>query len=188
MTPEKDVLNVQEAARFLGVHIETIRRLARNSKIPAFKVGRGWRIRMDALLKWADTQPIQSHQNTILVVDDDNAVQTSMRLILERLDFHVLEASDGAGGLTLLAQNEVDAIFLDLQMPVMTGPAFLMELRRRNIDSPVTLITGYPDSELVMEASHFGPVTLLVKPMQKEQILHALKSMIGYSVNVSETD
>jgi excisionase family DNA binding protein len=42
-------LNVHEAARLLGVHVETIRRLARNGEIPAFKVGRGWRIRMESL-------------------------------------------------------------------------------------------------------------------------------------------
>ncbi len=182
MIQTRDVLNVQEAARLLGVHTETIRRLARSGEIPAFKVGRGWRIRMDALLKWADTQQIQSHQSTILVVDDDKAVQTVIRRILEKQGCRLIEAADGTEGLDILDRHRVDAVFLDLQMPVMTGPDFLRELLRKNIDVPVTLITGYPDSDLVVEASRCGPVTLLVKPVEKEQLLQALEKML-YSSN-----
>lgn len=178
MAPVKDVLNVHEAARFLGVHTETIRRLARNGKIPAFKVGRGWRIRLEALLKWADTQTYQDNQSTILVVDDDKGVQTGFRRILERQDCRHIEAANGDEGLDILGRERIDAIFLDLQMPVMTGPDFLREMHKKGIDVPVTVITGYPDSNLVVEAGRFGPVSILVKPIEKEQLLQALKNML----------
>ncbi len=162
----------------MGVHIETIRRLARNREIPAFKVGRGWRIRMDALLKWADTQQIQSHQSTILVVEDEKAVRTVFRRVLEKHGCRLIEAADGTKGLDLLDHDRVDAVFLDLQMPVMNGADFLRELQRKNIAVPVTLITGYPDSDLVVEAGRYGPITLLIKPIETEQILQALKNML----------
>ncbi len=181
MASAGDVLSADEAAQFLGVHVETIRRLARNGEFPAFKVGRGWRVQRAVLLKWAETQHFPNNRNAILVVDDDIAVLTVMRQILERQNCRVLEALDGARGLALLDHQPVDAIFLDLQMPEMTGPEFLRELRRNHLDLPVTLMTGYPDSDLVMEASRHGPVTLLIKPMQKQPILQALRGMVGGS-------
>ena len=63
-------------------------------------------------------------------------------------------------------------------MPVMTGPEFLRELQKKNIHVPVTLITGYPDSDLVVEAGRIAPVTLLVKPIEKDQILQTLSNML----------
>lgn len=165
----------------LGVHIETIRRLARGSEIPAFKVGRGWRIRMDALLEWADTQQIPSDRSTVLVVDDERAVRAVVGRILEKRECRLIGAATGAEGLDILARVRVDAVFLDLRMPVMTGPDFLGELRRRGVDVPVTLITGYPESDLVVQAGRYGPVTLLVKPIDRAQLLRAFDNMIAAS-------
>jgi excisionase family DNA binding protein len=186
MSSPKDVLNLLEVARLLGVHVETVRRLARNNEIPAFKVGRGWRIRRDALINWEDTQQYQSRQGTILVVDDDSAVQTVIRRILEKQGYRCIEAEDGAEGLDMLHRNRVDAVFLDLQLPVMTGPDFLRELRSDHMDVPVTLITGYPDSDLVVEAGRYGPVTLLVKPIKRGQLIQAVRNMLPGSVQFSE--
>ena len=56
MSRSLEVLNTQETAAFLGVHVETVRRLARSGALPSFKVGKGWRFRRDALLQWIDEQ------------------------------------------------------------------------------------------------------------------------------------
>ncbi len=56
MTPKKDFLNAIDAAQLLKVNVETIRRLARNGGIPACKVGRGWRIMIDTLIKSSGSQ------------------------------------------------------------------------------------------------------------------------------------
>jgi FixJ family two-component response regulator len=86
----------------------------------------------------------------------------------------------------MLHRNRVDAVFLDLQLPVMTGPDFLRELRSDHMDVPVTLITGYPDSDLVVEAGRYGPVTLLVKPIKRGQLIQAVRNMLPGSVQFSE--
>ena len=56
MTRDPEVLNTQATAAFLGVHVETVRRLARSGALPSFKVGKDWRFRRDALLQWIDEQ------------------------------------------------------------------------------------------------------------------------------------
>jgi excisionase family DNA binding protein len=57
-----DVMNAMDAAAFLGVHVETLRTLARKNKIPSFKIGRDWRFRKETLMLWADEQ--RSGDNT----------------------------------------------------------------------------------------------------------------------------
>jgi excisionase family DNA binding protein len=54
--PESEVLNASQAAVFLGVHVQTIRRLAKKRQIPCFKVGSDWRFHKDALLSWVKDQ------------------------------------------------------------------------------------------------------------------------------------
>ena len=178
MLSTKAVLNVQEAAQLLGVHIETIRRLARNGEIPAFKVGRGWRIRIDALLKWADTQQVDPPQNTVLVIDDDEAVRKTIRRFLEKRNYYVYEAANGAEGLTCLEAQSVGLVILDLKMPFTTGPEFLKEARSRHANLPVIIMTGYPDSDLMAEATQYGPFTLLAKPVDPLHLLQTVRTLI----------
>lgn len=51
-----DVLNAKEAAEYLKAHVETVRRMARRGKIPAFKVGKDWRFHGEALRQWSEDQ------------------------------------------------------------------------------------------------------------------------------------
>jgi excisionase family DNA binding protein len=53
---DTDVLNAKEAADYLKAHVETLRRMARRGKIPAFKVGKNWRFHRDALRRWSEGQ------------------------------------------------------------------------------------------------------------------------------------
>lgn len=175
MIPTNDVLNAHEAARFLCVHVETIRRLARSNEIPAFKVGRSWRLRKEVLLQWADINNFRQHPGSILIVDDDKAMRELLRRILEFQAYTVHEAADGAKGLIILEQHPVDLVLLDLKMPVMNGPEFLRKLRSAHGTLPVVIITGYPDSDLIAQTFQYGPITMLAKPVEKEQLFEALR-------------
>lgn len=56
ITDDSEVFGIRDAATFLGAHEQTVRRLARRGAIPAFKVGKDWRFRKQALLKWIQQQ------------------------------------------------------------------------------------------------------------------------------------
>ena len=60
MDQEKDVLTVTQVADYLKLHPLTVRRLAREGQIPAFKVGRQWRVNRDTFDKWMETQSLQN--------------------------------------------------------------------------------------------------------------------------------
>jgi len=67
----------------------------------------------------------------ILLVDDDEALRTSTRLILTRFGHTVFEACDGSEGLKLFQTAKADVLILDIVMPEIGGLEFLMELRRK---------------------------------------------------------
>jgi len=178
MNNGQDILNASEAAAFLGTHVETLRRLARKGRVPSFKVGKDWRFRKDDLLQWAETHHLRNQPPRILVVDDDTQLRKLVRQILEVQGYGVCEAPDGIDGLTEFNRQTVHLILLDLEMPVMNGAEFLARLRRIDKEVPVILITGYPDSQLMMDAMQHSPVMLLPKPVEKELLLRVVGALL----------
>ena len=178
MASNSDVLNAKEAAELLGAYVETVRRLARKGEIPAYKIGKDWRFRKEALIHWAETQPLGRKPPLVLVIDDDTGVRELMRRFLEAEHYRVCLASDGAEGLAWLNRESVNLILLDLKMPGMNGPQFLSRCREANPILPVIVITGYPDSDLMMEALRHGPITLLAKPIEREQLMLAVHTVL----------
>jgi len=64
-------------------------------------------------------------------------------------------------------------------MPGMDGPTLLGEIRREWNGVRVIILTGYPDSELMNRALVHSPITLLVKPASPEQIVEAVRGVLG---------
>jgi excisionase family DNA binding protein len=174
------VLNTQETAIFLGVHVETVRRLARCGEIPSFKVGKDWRFRKEALMRWSEEQQrARSGRCSVLMVDDDEKVCRAMGRLLTRFGCRVRQATAGKEGLELVAQEAPDLILLDLVMPEMNGPQFLEELRQTHPDLPVVIVTGYPDSELMQQAMQYAPVMVLPKPVDQVLLERTVRVAFG---------
>jgi len=173
------MLNTREAAEFLGVHAETVRRLARKGALPSFKLGADWRFDRDALLSWARGASEISSRPTVLVVDDEKSIRTYLEETLRDEGYRVLSAGDGAEALRLADNVAPDLVILDLLMPGMRGPDVLGEIRRRFDWIPVIIITGYPDSTLMNEALKHSPLTVLAKPVTAERIVLAARQVLG---------
>jgi excisionase family DNA binding protein len=170
-----DVLTTQEAAAMLGAHIETVRRLARRGAIPAFKVGKDWRFSSQALRRWAAAQQeTRQQQPTVLVVDDDASVTKLMRRCISPLGCLVLTSGTGSEALDIIRWQPVDLVLLDLYMPEMNGAEFIAQFRQKQENTPVIIVTGHPESDLLVRAMQFGPLLLLQKPVQKAPLLSAV--------------
>lgn len=171
-----DILTTQEAADMLGAHIETIRRLARKGGLPAFKIGKDWRFSRTALNQWASGQQQERQQQpTVLLIDDDPSITKLIGQLLTPLGCSVIAAATGKEGLDITAQQPVDLVLLDLHMPVMDGATFIANFRDQHKETPVIIVTGYPDSEMMTEAMRFGPLLLIQKPVDKQSLLSAAK-------------
>jgi len=189
MTIDSGVLNAREAAAFLGAHVETVRRLARRGGIPSFKVGKDWRFRKEALLAWTDEQRMSAPPShcSVLVVDDDHLFCRMISRILNRSGCRAIQALRGEEGLEIVARQAPDLILLDLKMPGMNGPQFLEELRKTHPDLPVVIVTGYPDSELMVQAMQYAPVMLLSKPVERELLERTVRAVVGDKIAARRT-
>lgn len=191
MAVEADILNAFDAASFLGVHVETLRKLARRNEVPCFKIGKDWRFRREALVRWADGQrPVRSSGDShtpVIVIDDEEKVCRATVGALQRFGVSARYATSGREGLELVSEGVPDLIMLDLQMPSMNGPQFLAELRQTHASLPVVIITAYPNSNLMQKAMQYAPVLLLAKPLDRKLLERTVRSLLGEKMSVSRT-
>jgi len=77
-----------------------------------------------------------------------------------------------------LGQEDFHLILLDLAMPEMNGPQFLKRLAEMNKRIPIIILTGFPDSQLMMDAMKYGPITLMAKPIDHVALISAVRAAI----------
>jgi excisionase family DNA binding protein len=174
-----DVLDARQAAKYLKISERTVRRLARERAIPAFKVGGLWRFKVTQLDRWAEEQQQARMRGSIMVIDDDEHVRFLVRRALERDGFQVVTASNGKEAMDLMKRETPHVIFLDLKMPGIDGADLLKDIRKLYGAMPVVILTGYPDSEMVSQALQYSPLTLMAKPASEEQIVQTVKGILG---------
>ena len=174
-----DILDARGAAELLGIHEETLRRLARENKVPAFKVGGVWRFSKNSLYNWAGSQPARQTTKSVLVVDDEEYIRDTVGRTLQGEGFLVTTACGGAEALELMREHVPDLVLLDLKMPGMDGAATLKKIRETHGAIPVIIITGFPDSDLVNRALEYSPITLLAKPVQSTDLIQAVKMILA---------
>lgn len=109
-------------------------------------------------------------RGTILVVDDDPDIREVLRDRLESLGYRVLLASDGREGLELIEKQNPQMILLDIEMPGMNGLEVLKEIRRREIDVTVVMITAYGTIERAVQAMKEGAYDFIPKPFEPDHI------------------
>jgi CheY-like chemotaxis protein len=117
----------------------------------------------------------------ILIVDDDAAVQITIRLILERADHHVTVAGDGRKGLALFEGSLFDLLFLDIFMPGMDGLETMRHIRALAPATPIIVISGrsltpeaYAEPDFLKMATKLGAVASLEKPFRADALLAAV--------------
>jgi two-component system, cell cycle sensor histidine kinase and response regulator CckA len=117
-------------------------------------------------------QPVDS--GVVLIIDDEDLIRSSTRLLLVENDFTVYEASSGRKGIRLYKekQDEIDIVLLDMIMPAMNGIDVLSELKKINPQCRVILISGFSRVEnMPGDAAGF-----LKKPFNLNELLTALQN------------
>jgi len=115
----------------------------------------------------------------ILIVDDDTAVQTTVRLLLERAGHSVVTAGDGAKGIALFEAGDFDLLFLDIFMPGMDGFETMRLVHQQKPLIPIIVISGKPipsDSgpDFLTMAMKLGAISSLQKPFKPAALLAAV--------------
>ena len=108
-------------------------------------------------------------ERTLLLVDDEENITSSLNRMLRRDGYRILRASSGREGLEVLAQNPVGVIVSDQRMPEMTGTEFLSKVRERYPDTIRIVLSGYTDLNSVTDAIIRGAIyKFLTKPWEDD--------------------
>jgi excisionase family DNA binding protein len=169
-----NLLTVKETAKYLRIPLPTVYYLVQRGQLPAIQIGGRWRIKKNALDKDILKED-KSGQPTVLVVDDDEQLQSLFKLFLKKIGFSRVVVGTVKEALSALDKQKFDLIFLDLKLP--DGPAddVYDKAREEQPDAPIIIITGYPDSEMLDRILERGPITVLKKPLQVEQLQQTVR-------------
>jgi len=107
---------------------------------------------------------------TAFVVDDDEAVRSSLRMLLKSLGIPAVTHGSAAEFLAEYDLEQPGCLILDVRMPGMTGLELQDELNRRGAIIPVIFITGHGDVPMAVEAMQHGAVDFLQKPFSDKDL------------------
>jgi len=122
-----------------------------------------------------------TQQHTILIVDDDNHLRLSLSLVLQKEHYRVETAANAEEALELLHLHEYDLVFLDLNMPGMSGIDLLVEVHRQFPHVPVLILTAHAALESAIQAVRLGARDYLIKPVEPVLILTRVAEVLAES-------
>lgn len=110
---------------------------------------------------------------TVLVVDDSLTMRQMVTVTLKEAGYAVLEGQNGQEGLARLAQQPVELIITDLNMPVLDGIGFIKQVRTqpKHKFTPILMLTTESNATKKAEGKAAGATGWLVKPFNPEQLL-----------------
>lgn len=106
----------------------------------------------------------------ILIVDDESFICENLQRILEEERYRTVTAQNGADALASLKKESVDLVFLDLNLPDMTGLEVLKKVKEWDPDLLVIIMTGYASVESAVEALKIGAYDYIKKPFKADVI------------------
>jgi len=115
---------------------------------------------------------------TILVVDDEPGVRSSLSGVLRDEGYSVEAVSSGEQCLERLTRGVVDLILLDVWLPGMDGLATLARLRERQIDAQVVLISGHGNIESAVRAIKLGAFDFVEKPLSIDKTVLVIRNAL----------
>ena len=120
-------------------------------------------------------------QDSILIVDDEDHLRRSLSLILQKENYRVTAVSNAEEALECVRSQEYDLMFLDLNLPGMSGIDLLVEVAKRVPHLPVLILTAHAALESAIQAIRLGARDYLIKPVEPVMILTRVRELLAES-------
>lgn len=120
-------------------------------------------------------------QKTILVVDDEDGVRESMREVLTDEGYRVIDTADGSRVLEMIRQERPEVVLLDIWMPEVDGIGLLKEIKSKEPEINVVMVSGHGNIHTAVTATKFGAFDFIEKPVSLEGLLLTVQRALGES-------
>jgi DNA-binding response OmpR family regulator len=114
---------------------------------------------------------------TLLFIEDDEAIRTALRLVLEDEGYEVAEASDGETGIKMFGQIDPDLVLLDLRLPDISGFEVCRAIRRTSI-TPVIMVTAQTDTSDLVNGFDAGADDYVTKPVVPKELAARIRAAL----------
>ena len=118
----------------------------------------------------------------VLIVDDEEAVRSSLRMIFDYEGYEVFLAANGPAGLKMAEHEAPDLVILDIKMPQMDGLEVLKRLKANEPSPPVVILSGHGTVKTAVEAVKLGAFDFIEKPPESDRILIVARNALGLCV------
>jgi len=119
----------------------------------------------------------------ILVVDDEDIVLSSCRLVLEAENFEVLLARSVEQALNIIIKDIPVLLLIDVKMPVHNGMYLMKKVNEKWPELPVIVMSGYPTNGTVKAVADLGAAAFIAKPFTPDELLETVKSVLQKEKN-----
>jgi excisionase family DNA binding protein len=177
----ENLMDIAQIAEYLQMNKMTVYKLARQGKIPAFKVASEWRFRKDLIDKWLMAQlkgktEVEDLQATagvttgksVLIVDDEAVIRDFFSRLLS--NHTILVAASGEEAIEIVKKSRPDLILLDIRMPGIDGIETLKRIKEIDKTIPVIMLSAYGTLETNMKAAKLGAYTSMAKPFDTKDM------------------
>ncbi len=185
----ENLMDIKQLSEYLQMNKMTVYKLAREGKIPAFKVASEWRFRKDLIDAWLMSQVEDNPQfkklkleqkpkadKTVLVVDDDEVIRDFFERVLK--DYIVTKASSGEEALEIIQKRKHSLVLLDLRMPGIDGIETLRRIKEIDSSIAVIMLSAFGSLRTNIEAAKLGAYSSLAKPFDLFEIKRILAEAI----------
>ena len=114
---------------------------------------------------------------TLLFIEDDEAIRTALRLVLEDEGYEVAEAGDGETGIKMFGQIDPDLVLLDLRLPDISGFEVCRVIRRTSI-TPVIMVTAQTDTSDLVNGFDAGADDYVTKPVVPKELAARIRAAL----------
>jgi two-component system NtrC family response regulator len=120
---------------------------------------------------------------TILIVDDEKNYLLVLSAVLEEEGYEVLTTASSLEALEILKASDVDLVLTDMKMPGMDGIELLEQIKNRDPELPVIMMTAHGTVDKAVEAMQKGAYSYILKPFDNERLtLYVKKAIATYEV------
>lgn len=124
---------------------------------------------------------------TILIVEDDKSLQTYLKDLLLDNGYAIKIASDGVQALEMYEKVSPDLVVLDLNLPKMSGESVCQEIKKRNPETRVLILTAKDSVQSVVQGLQLGADDYMTKPFNSEEFLARVEARVRNMQNADST-
>lgn len=136
---------------------------------------------------------MSNYYNTILIVDDNPAILTALKICLAGVFTHIVTLSSTDRLVAIMSEEQVDVVLLDMNFSLgvntgQDGLFWLRTLKKLHPDTPVVLMTAYADVQLAVRGLKNGAADFVTKPWDNDELVRTLRDAVEKSREVVTLD